>query len=147
VNANRVVAALTPLAAILAGATANWLAEHAPGLDVSAASLEEVYVGGIAAVVAPAVIWLLGWQKHEAREALAAERADAADLALVGMPAAGEIADPTVGEVFDDVGPGDDLDAEIGVADGEELDEDFDEDFDEDSLFEATAPAAPQPLS
>ena len=94
-SANRIVATLTPLAAVLAGATADWLARHAPGAEVAPAALEEIYLAGMAAVVAPAVVWLLGWQKHEAREAAAAERAERLDLAAAAAaprPAPGEAA-------------------------------------------------------
>ena len=66
---NRSVAALTPLAAILAGVAAEWLAKHFPGVEVPRSALEEIFLGGMAAVLAPSAMWLLGWQKHEAREA------------------------------------------------------------------------------
>jgi hypothetical protein len=77
---NRVVAILTPLVfAPLAGAIATWVAEHAPGVEVSASSLEEIFIAGALIALAPAAQWLHGWQKYEAREAAAADAADMAD--------------------------------------------------------------------
>lgn len=75
---NRSVAALTPLAAVAAGVSAEWLARHFPGVNVPASALEEVFLGGMASVVAPSAVWLLGWQKHEAREGPSADRFEAA---------------------------------------------------------------------
>ena len=67
---NRVVAILTPLVfAPLAGTCAAWLAEHFPGVDVPAAQLQEVFIAGALIALAPALQWLHGWQKHEARQA------------------------------------------------------------------------------
>jgi hypothetical protein len=77
---NRIVALLTPVFALAAGASATWLAEHFPTLDVPASALEEIFIAGALAVLAPALQWLYGWQKFEAREAeaqLAAEKAEA----------------------------------------------------------------------
>lgn len=77
---NRIVALLTPICALAAGASATWLAEHFPTLDVPASALEEIFIAGALAVLAPALQWLYGWQKFEAREAeaqLAAEKAEA----------------------------------------------------------------------
>jgi hypothetical protein len=67
---NRVVAVLTPLLfAPLAGAICAWLAEHFPGFEVDQGALTEVFIAGALIALAPAVQWLSGWQKHEAREA------------------------------------------------------------------------------
>ena len=77
---NRIVALLTPVFALAAGACATWLAEHFPGLQISSSALEEIFIAGALAVLAPALQWLYGWQKYEAREAeatLAAEKAEA----------------------------------------------------------------------
>jgi hypothetical protein len=77
---NRIVAILTPLVfAPLAGAVAAWVAENFPGVEVSASSFEEIFIAGALIALAPAAQWLHGWQKYEAREAAAAERADAQD--------------------------------------------------------------------
>lgn len=142
--ANRIVAMLTPVAALLAGATADWLAKHAPGVKVDAAAFEEIFVGGLAAVVAPAVVWMLGWQKHEAREAAAAEHAEAADLALGTPPAA----DLDLDEDLDpDLDPDLDLDLEIdeGLVDETDLeDEDELEDDAELSLTRHLSSGRPQ---
>ena len=75
---NRLVAALTPFAALLAGIAAEWLARHFPGISVDKSALEGIFLGGMAAVLAPATVWMFGWQKHEAREGSGADRFEAA---------------------------------------------------------------------
>ena len=78
---NRVVAILTPLVfAPLAGAVAAWVAENAPGVEVSQSSLEEIFIAGALIALAPAAQWLHGWQKYEARESAAVEAAELADV-------------------------------------------------------------------
>lgn len=81
---NRIVAFCTPLVfAPAAGAIAAWLAQHFPGIDVPSSALEEIFIAGALIALAPALQWLHGWQKYEAREAeaaIAAERLDAAPL-------------------------------------------------------------------
>jgi hypothetical protein len=108
---NRIVATLTPVFALAAGACATWLAEHFPTLDVPASALEEIFIAGALAVLAPALQWLYGWQKFEAREAeaqLAAEKAEA------GVP------DVAV-QVTTDLGADDeDLEAELAALEAEE---------------------------
>jgi hypothetical protein len=77
---NRVVASLAPIAALAAGSCATWLAEHFPGINVPASALEEIFIAGAVAVLAPALQWLYGWQQHEKRESeaeLAVEKAQA----------------------------------------------------------------------
>lgn len=147
-STNRIVATLTPLAAVLAGASADWLAKHAPGVEVPASALEEVFIGGIAAVVAPAAVWMLGWQKHEAREAAAAERAESFDLAAA-EPAAGAVVDPLIEDspaVPEELIDLDDLD----VADDEDLEDDEeldgDEELDDGPIVESAPPPAPQSM-
>lgn len=142
-SANRIVAMLTPVAALLAGITADWLARHAPGVKVEAAAFEEIFVGGLAAVVAPALVWMLGWQKHEAREAAAAERAEAADLALGTPPTAPDDVDL---DLDDDLDADFDLDIDEGLADEADL-EDEDDLEDEGELSLTGRPPAAQPLS
>jgi hypothetical protein len=67
---NRLVALLTPLVfAPLAGAIAAWLANHAPGVDVSPDDLQQIFIAGALIALAPAAQWLHGWQKYEARQA------------------------------------------------------------------------------
>ena len=76
---NRIVAVMTPLVfAPLAGAVATWIADNVPGANISASSLEEVFIGGALIGLAPAAQWLHGWQKYEAREA---EKESAVELA------------------------------------------------------------------
>jgi hypothetical protein len=103
---NRIVAMLTPIFALAAGACATWLAEHFPALDVPASALEEIFIAGALAVLAPALQWLYGWQKWEARQdeaQLAVEKAEA------GVP------DVAVQVTTDDEDELDDLD--LGVDD------------------------------
>jgi hypothetical protein len=89
---NRIVALLTPLVfAPLAGAIAAWVAENAPGVEVSASALEEIFIAGALIALAPAVQWLHGWQKYESREAAAVAAAELADVAP--LPAELEVDD------------------------------------------------------
>jgi hypothetical protein len=111
---NRIVAMLTPVLALAAGAVATWLAEHFPGVNVSQDALEEIFIAGAVTVLAPAGQWLYGWQKHEAREAEAQQTVDA--IEAVALPAAGE--EPELEDL--DLGLEDDLD---DVDDLDELDE------------------------
>ena len=119
---NRIVAILTPVFALAAGACATWLAEHFPTLDVPASALEEIFIAGALAVLAPALQWLYGWQKWEAREAeaqLAAEKAEA------GVPdvAVQVTTDEVDEEELDDLDLGaddEDLEAELAALEAEE---------------------------
>lgn len=79
---NRLVALLTPVFALAAGACAAWLAENFPGLDIPADTLQEIFIAGAIAVLAPALHWLHGWQKWETREEAARAVADASDERL-----------------------------------------------------------------
>ena len=71
---NRIVALVPPVCALAAGWAATWLADNVPGLNISKENLQAVFIAGAVAVLAPAIQWLHGWQKWEARndEALAA---------------------------------------------------------------------------
>lgn len=78
---NRIVAILTPLVfAPLAGGIATWLAEHFPGAGVDQEQLTAIFISGSLIALAPAVQWLNGWQKYEAREADAAREAELAEI-------------------------------------------------------------------
>lgn len=108
---NRIVAFLTPLVfAPLAGVISTWAAENLPGVQISQNAMEEIFVAGALIALAPAMQWLYGWQKHEARAADALAAA-----ATVLRP-------PPVVEVPP---PADDFD-EFDLAELDELD-DFDE--------------------
>lgn len=102
---NRIVALLTPLVfAPLAGAVSSWLAQHFPGVNVSESDLQSIFIGGALIALAPAVQWLHGWQKYEAREA------DAAHTIQLGTVAAGPVAAPVAALAQpDDTGDMDDL--------------------------------------
>lgn len=122
---NRVVALITPACALAAGWAASWLAEHVPGIGVTKENLQAVFIAGAVAVLAPALHWLHGWQKWEARNDL--------ELAIAarGFP------DPVTTVVLDEGGAVDD--AALDTSD-DELDDEFDDsvDFDE---FEDTSVA------
>jgi hypothetical protein len=78
---NRIVAILTPLVfAPVAGGIATWLAEHFPGAGVNEEQLTAIFISGSLIALAPAVQWLNGWQKWEAREAEAAREAELAEI-------------------------------------------------------------------
>ena len=86
---NRIVALLTPVIALASGALATWLADHVPGLTVSAGELQAVFIAGLAAVLAPAAQWLYGAQKYERHQAeleRGALDADAAAAARASEP-------------------------------------------------------------
>jgi hypothetical protein len=73
---NRIVAFLTPLVfAPLAGVISTWAAENLPGVQISQSAMEEIFVAGALIALAPALQWLYGWQKHEARTAAALDAA------------------------------------------------------------------------
>ena len=121
---NRIVAMLTPVLALAAGAASTWLADNVSGLEIEAAQLEAIFVAGLAAVLAPAAQFLYGGQKYERheqeleREALAADREAAERAALDDVYAAVDEYDEY--DEYDD-----DYD------DYDEYDEDEDEDDDE----------------
>jgi hypothetical protein len=100
---NRIVAILTPLVfAPVAGGIATWLAENFPGAGVDDDQLTAIFISGALIALAPAVQWLNGWQKWEAREADAAREAE---LAEIETPAAVVIdEEPGLDEEFTDEG-------------------------------------------
>lgn len=119
---NRIVALLTPLVfAPLAGVISTWAAKNLPGVTVPASAVEEIFIAGALIALAPAVQWLHGWQKWEARQA--GELAVAATT-LVGAP-------PVVAALPPEPEPEPELSEEDldDLADLDELDEldDFDE--------------------
>jgi hypothetical protein len=111
---NRIVALLTPLVfAPLAGACATWLAKHFPGIQVSQSDLQSIFIAGALIALAPAVQWLHGWQKYEARES---QQEHEIELANAGSTAAQALA------------PQSDLNDLDGIGDLEGLaDDDLDE--------------------
>jgi len=119
---NRLVALLSPVFALAAGACSVWLAEHFPGLDVSADALEEIFIAGALAALAPALQWLYGWQKYEQREA---EAQLAADKAEAGVPDVAVTVAAEEPDDFDDLdlGTDEDLDDLLAAVDGEEAEQ------------------------
>jgi hypothetical protein len=120
---NRIVAVMTPLVfAPLAGAVATWIADNVPGANISASSLEEVFIGGALIGLAPAAQWLHGWQKYEAREADKESAVELANTAAVPSAAPDAQAD------FDDF--------EEGFEDFDDFEDEFDDlDALDDELF------------
>ena len=114
---NRIVAVLTPLLfAPAAGAICAYLAEHFPGVEVDQGSLQQVFVAGAAIALVPAVQWLHGWQKFEARSA-DAEHAIALANITAGAPVEAD-SEPEVSTNGDGVDPFaglDDLDGLDGL--------------------------------
>jgi hypothetical protein len=131
---NRIVALLTPLVfAPLAGVISTWAAENLPGVNIPAGEVEKIFIAGALIALAPAVQWLHGWQKWEARQAetqQALEIANAAPPTLIAVEAGGNGGG---GGLFDESGEFDELD------DLDALD-DLD-DFDEELLAEEEEPA------
>ena len=122
---NRIVAILTPVFALAAGACATWLAEHFPALDVPASALEEIFIAGALAVLAPALQWLYGWQKFEAREAeaqVAAEKAEAGVPDVAVMVTTDDADDDALEDLDDlDLGADDEeLEAELAALEADE---------------------------
>src|SRR4051794_38775847 len=124
---NRIVALLTPLVfAPLAGAVSSWLAQHFPGVNVSESDLQSIFIGGALIALAPAVQWLHGWQKYEAREADTAHAIQLGTLASGPVAtAAATAAQPDEMVDMDDLSELDDLDSVDELDDLDELDDDF----------------------
>jgi hypothetical protein len=123
---NRIVALLTPVCALAAGWAASFIAQNFPDANISKESLQAVFIGGMAAVIAPAWQWMHGWQKYEARQS------EAEQLALVSDAALGTAAAQPDGSLEDE----DDLDLlsdedELDIDDLAELDdfEELEDDF------------------
>jgi hypothetical protein len=119
---NRIVALLTPLVfAPLAGACATWLAKHFPGIEVSQSDLQSIFIAGALVALAPAVQWLHGWQKYEARQADAEREVEVANIAagqaMVATQAVGAPAE--LDDLSDLEGLGDDESEDLeDLADG-----------------------------
>jgi hypothetical protein len=129
---NRIVAVLTPLVfAPLAGAVATWIADNVPGTNISASSLEEVFIGGALIGLAPAAQWLHGWQKFEAREAEKESAVELANTTGAQMPTPGPAMEADFADVEDDFADFDGFEDEF-----EDLDELDDELFADEELVE-----------
>jgi hypothetical protein len=134
VSPNRIVALLTPLVfAPAAGAVSAWLARKVPGVEISQDQVMTVFVGGALIALAPALQWLHGWQKFEARQA---DIQHAVDLANAAPPATLASAQ-TFGD-SDESGFGED---------DEFLDDEFDDELDDelDGVFDDVVEEEPAP--
>ena len=127
---NRIVASITPIAALAAGWAASWLADHVPGLTISEANLQAVFIAGAVAVLAPALHWLQGWQKWEIRneESLAA--------AARGFPTEAPTVAGDDGGATEDVG-----------GDAFEDEDDFDDLFDVDEFEDTSVADEEEPVT
>jgi hypothetical protein len=129
---NRTVALLTPIAAAGAGLASAWLAKRL-GVKVDEDTLQQVFIAGALVVVAPALQWLNGWQKYEARQA---ELERDLELQNAAVPVGGENpwalgdAEELEEDVADELEELDELDEleELSELDEEDVDEDGIED-------------------
>src|ERR1041385_9580441 len=120
---NRIVALVTPVAALAAGACATWLAQHFPGIDINQGELQSVFIAGAVVALAPAAQWLHGWQKYEARQE---DAANAIKLGTIGAaPVSAPMVAPDNAGGIDDLTEFDDLDSADDVDDLDELDDEF----------------------
>jgi hypothetical protein len=121
---NRVVAVLTPLVfAPLAGAVSAWLARHAPGITVQKDDVQAVFIGGALIALAPALQWLHGWQKYEAREADKEQAVEVATIQTAAVEEAAPAADDSGG--FDGLDDFDDFDDADEFGDVDEPDDEL----------------------
>jgi len=123
---NRIVALVTPVAALAAGACATWLAQHFPGIDINQGELQSVFIAGAVVALAPAAQWLHGWQKYEARQEDAANAIKLGTLAAapVAAAASADVLQDGAGDI-DDLADLDDLDSMDDVDDLDELDDEL----------------------
>ena len=134
---NRIVALVTPVCALGAGWVATWLADNVPGLNVPQESLQAVFIAGAVAVLAPALHWLHGWQKFEARESETAQLAIVADAATAVAEAGEE------GDGLPELEFADEFEAESEDFEGlEDLDDV--EDLEDDFVLEDEEPVSPR---
>jgi hypothetical protein len=122
---NRIVAALTPVVALAAGAAAAWLSDFIPEeLGVSTADMEAFFIAGLLAVLAPAAQWLYGSQKYERHQADLDQLALAADTEAAAAVSEAELAATADddAEDYDDDDGYDDYDEDDGGDDGDYAD-------------------------
>jgi hypothetical protein len=134
---NRMVALVTPVAALAAGGVATWLAKNL-GVNVEADEVQAIMVAALIAVLAPAAQWLHGSQKYERHQAeletlaLQADTKAAEQAAEVEMDAAAGAYEDEDDDEYDD----DDAD---GYYDDEYADDD---DYDDYESAREEQPAA-----
>jgi len=138
--ANRIVALLTPVVALAAGAAATWLAEAIPGLEITPGQMETVFIAGLAAVLAPAAQWLYGAQKHERNEAMLEAKALQADMDAATRASQVDEYDADEPDAY---GPEDEYEDED---EGYEDDEDSAEDEEDDEAYEAALAEDDRPV-
>ena len=90
---NRIVAVLTPLFSALAAGICTWVAKHVPGVQLSQEDLTSVFIAGALVALAPALQWLHGWQKWEARHDEAEQLIETAAVGAIAEAPAAEDGD------------------------------------------------------
>ena len=122
---NRMVALVTPVAALAAGGVATWLAKNL-GVNVEADEVQAIMVAALIAVLAPAAQWLHGSQKFERHQAELETLALQADTKAAEQAAEVEM-DAAAGAYEDEDDDYDDVD---GYYDDEYADDDdYDDDY------------------
>ena len=134
---NRMVALLTPVAALAAGGVATWLADNL-GVQVEANEVQAIMVAALLAVLAPAAQWLYGSQKYEQQQAQLDRLALEADTKAAEQ--ASELEMEAATGAIDDEDDGDDYDDDDGYDDA--YDEYADEDNDDYDAAREEQPAA-----
>jgi len=66
-NRGTLVAALTPLLAVMASWVTGLVAEHIPGAQLDPTQVTAVMVATVTTTLGVALKWLHGWQQHESR--------------------------------------------------------------------------------
>ncbi len=112
---NRMVALLTPVAALATGGVATWLAKNL-GVQVEANEVQAIMIAALVAVLAPAAQWLHGSQKFEQHQA------QLETLALQADTKAAEQAS--------------EVEMEAAVASEDEEDDDEDDEDDDDGYYD-----------
>ena len=134
---NRMVALLTPVAALAAGGVATWLAKNL-GVNVEADEVQAIMVAALIAVLAPAAQWLHGSQKFEQHQAQLETLALQADTKAAEQAAEAEM---EAADAYED----EDEDEDDGeYDDGEYEDDDYadDDDYDDYESAREEQPAA-----
>jgi hypothetical protein len=136
---NRMVALLTPVAALAAGGVATWLAKNL-GVQVEANEVQAIMIAALVAVLAPAAQWLHGSQKFEQHQAQLETLALQADTKAAEQASESEM-EAAAGAYEDEDDDGDDdEDDDDGYYD--EYDEYADEDNDDYDAAREEQPAA-----
>lgn len=122
---NRMVALLTPVAALAAGGVATWLAKNL-GVNVEANEVQAIMVAALLAVLAPAAQWLHGSQKYERHQSELELAALQADTKAAEQAAEAEM-EAATGAYEDEADDDGDDDGYYDDEDDEYADDDYDD--------------------